>query len=93
MGVKAQKGKSRVTQVVSYLGYPGLSKRGISGWGQLNLLFNCFASSCVLQLSICVFDKDVFEMSALVIESLISSAYIIIKKLTIRHLKYNVFWF
>lgn len=37
-------------EVVSYLGHPGLSKKGSSwaGVGWPGSLFGCFASSCIL---------------------------------------------
>ena len=66
-----QAGKSEVTQAVSDLGL-GLSKRELHGWGQPDFSSSCFASSCVIQLAICLFRVDVFEMNAAAIKSLTS---------------------
>lgn len=41
--MKVQEGKYGVPQVVSYIGYPGLSKRGISQEGQPGSLPSCLA--------------------------------------------------
>lgn len=45
--MKAQEGKCRVTQVVGYVGYPGLSKKGISLEGWPGSLPSCLASDHV----------------------------------------------
>ena len=49
-GIREWEGKSGITEVVSYLGYPGLSKRGTSWAGQLGFLFSCFTTDCLIQL-------------------------------------------
>ena len=38
-----------------YLGYSGLSKRGISWMGKPGFLCICVTSSCTIQLVICLF--------------------------------------
>ena len=43
-GIREWEGKSGITQVVSYLGYPGLSKRGTLWVGQLSFFFSCFTT-------------------------------------------------
>lgn len=70
-----RRGKSGVTQSVSYLGQSGLSKRGIS---------RCFAGNCVIKVTLCLLEVNV---SVSAIETLVSGAYITIKKF-IRHLYY-----
>lgn len=70
-----------MTPVVSYLGHPRLSKRGTSGVGRPGSLFSCVAAS--------VIKRDVFEGSASEIKSSASGAYILIKKLTVRHFNYE----
>lgn len=63
--------------MVSYLGKPGLSKRGISLLGQPGFLSSSFTSSCVMQLAVSLSEKGVFEMDASGL-----------KKLNVRHLHY-----
>ena len=62
LGIRALEKKSRDTPVVSYLSYPGLSKRDFQGSGQPDFLPSRFASSCVIQLAICLFRVGVFAM-------------------------------
>ena len=49
MGFKGQEGRSTVTQVVSYLGHPGLSKRGTPGLGQPCPLSNGVAGRVLIR--------------------------------------------
>lgn len=67
-----QKGKSKVTQVVSYLS-PSVFKRGASRVGWSGSLSSYVAGVCLLEM-------NVFEMDALAIRSLMSGTYIAIKK-------------
>ena len=48
-GIKAQKRKSRVTRIVSYLGDPGLSKRATSLVEQPASFSSCVAGICGLR--------------------------------------------
>lgn len=61
VGIRAQKEKSGVTKAVGYLSYPGLSEKEIfkGGGGLIPCLWDCFASSCVIQLAISLFKTDV----------------------------------
>ena len=49
-----------VTQAAGYLCHPGLSERGTSWSGCSSSLSGCLASSCVIQLVICLFKLEVF---------------------------------
>ena len=44
-GIKAQGGKSRVSQMIGYLGQPGLSERETSWVGWPGSLYSCIAGS------------------------------------------------
>ena len=59
-GIREWEGKSGITEVVSYLGYPGLSKSGTSWAGQLGFLFSCFTTDCVIQLATCLETQLIF---------------------------------
>ena len=76
MGIGMQEGRSGVTQVVSYLDYPGLSERGnFIGGDSLIPYLVVFANSCVRQLVICYSRYISFEMDASTIKSLMSGTY------------------
>lgn len=59
-----QEGKNGVTQVVSYLGDSGLSKRGPAWWEKSGSGSSCLASGCDTQVVLCSFEMDAFEMDA-----------------------------
>lgn len=51
----------------------GLSKRGPGGWGELaDFIPSCLARGCVIQLAMCWFTMDIFEMDASATKSLMS---------------------
>lgn len=66
--MKAREGKSRVTQAVSYLSDPGLSRRGASWVEQPGSFSSCVAGN------MCIWDGCLW-VDAMVIKSLMSGTY------------------
>lgn len=65
---------------VNYVGYLETSKNGTSWLVQPGFLSSYFASSCVIQLAICLLEMNVFEIDVLAIKSLMSQALTLLKE-------------